>query len=79
MRTTEEVYFVVRGEEIYNDETGNYEESIPVKTPLPALITDTGTERMNLLYGGIKQRAKTIRLNTKYEEEFDYIEINEKK
>ncbi len=79
MRTAETVQFVVKGDEVYNDSTGNYDAQSPVKTPFPALVSDTGTQRMNLLYGGIKQRAKTIRLNTHYREEFDYVEIDGRK
>lgn len=76
MRATDTVYFVVKGEEVYDDDTGNYTSTEPVKTAVSALVTDTGTERMNLLYGGIKQKAKTIRLNSQYAEKFDYIEID---
>ena len=78
MRASDTVYFVVKGAEAYDEQTGNYEESEPVKTIMPALVTDTGTERMNLLYGGVKQHAKTVRLNTKYEAPFDYVEIDGK-
>ena len=76
MRTADTVYFVVKGEETYNDDTGCYEGEAAVKTAATALVTDTGMERMNLLYGGIKQKAKTIRLNSQYAEKFDYIEID---
>ncbi len=79
MRATDTVYFVVKGEEVYDDDTGNYTSTEPVKTAVSALVTDTGTERMNLLYGGVKQKAKTIRLNTHYKEKFDYIEIDDGK
>lgn len=78
MRTSDTVYFVVKGAEEYDELTGNYEESKPDKTAVPALVTDTGTERMNLLYGGIKQHAKTVRLNAKYTEPFDHVEIGGK-
>lgn len=78
MRASDTVYFVVKGAEEYDELTGNYEESKPDKTAVPALVTDTGTERMNLLYGGVQQHAKTVRLNTKYEAPFDYVEINGK-
>lgn len=78
MRATDTVYFVIKGEEVYDDDTGCYESTEPVKTAVSALVTDTGTERMNLLYGGIKQKAKTIRLNTRYEQAFDHIEIDGK-
>lgn len=78
MRAADTVYLVVKGEDTYNDDTGCYESTEPVKTAIRALITDTGTERMNLLYGGIKQQAKTVRFNAKYERPFDYVEIDGK-
>ena len=78
MRAADTVYLVVKGEDTYNDDTGCYESTEPVKTAISALVTDTGTERMNLLYGGIKQQAKTIRLNSIYKDMFDYVEIDGK-
>ena len=78
MRTSDTVYLVIKGEDTYNDDTGNYESTEAVKTPIRALITDTGTERMNLLYGVVKQHAKTIRLNSIYKDMFDYVEIDGK-
>ena len=78
MRAADTVYLVVKGEDTYNDDTGCYESTEPVKTAISALVTDTGTERMNLLYGGIKQQAKTIRLNSIYKDTFDYVEIDGK-
>ena len=77
MRADQTIYAVVEGEEIYDPNTGDYIVGEPVKTELKALVTDTGTERMNFLYGKIKQNAKTIRLNQKYTYPVDFIEIDE--
>jgi len=79
MRTDKTIYVVVEGEEIYDPNTGDYIVGEPVKTELKALVTDTGTERMNFLYGKIKQNAKTIRLNQKYTNPYDFIEIDGEK
>lgn len=76
MRTADKVYFVTRGTSLYDESTGSYIDTTPVKVEVTALVTDTGTERMSLLYGGIRQRAKTIRLNQKYVDSYDYVEIN---
>ena len=76
MRADKIVYFVVRGTEVYNNQTGSYEVTTPVKTSANALVTDTGVQRMNLVYGGIKKHAKTVRLNQQYDAKYDYIEID---
>ena len=76
MRADKVVYFVKEGERVYDPTTGNYINEPPVKDDVMALVTDTGTERMNFLYGKIKQNAKTIRLNQKYTDSVDFIEID---
>ncbi len=76
MRALHTVYFVKRGEPTFNEVTGNYDDSTLVRTRVDALVTDTGSKRMDLLYGKIKQNAKTVRLLQHYTAAFDYIEIN---
>ena|SRR5699024_4849257 len=78
MRYNKKIYLVQEGEAIYDEETGNYIEGEPRKKEIMALVTDTGTERMNLLCGGINQHAKTIRINQIYDE-VDHIEMDNKK
>ena len=78
MRYDKKVYFVTEGEE-YNYDTGNYELVEVVKDEVWANVSDTGTERMQLIYGALKQGAVTVRIQGKYEEAFDYIEVGDKK
>ena len=78
MRYDKKVYFVTEGEE-YNYDTGNYEPVELVKDKAWANVSDTGTERMQLIYGNLKQGAITVRIVGKYDEEFDYIEVEDKK
>ena len=78
MRYDKKVYFVTEGEE-YNYDTGDYELVELVKDEAWANVSDTGTERMQLIYGNLKQGAITVRIVGKYDEEFDYIEVEGKK
>ena len=78
MRYDKKVYFVTEGEE-YNYDTGNYEPAELVKDEAWANVSDTGTERMQLIYGALKQGAITVRVQGKYDEAFDYVEVDGKK
>lgn len=62
---------------MYNESTGSYEYSEPVKLKMTALVTDTGMDRQQLLYGGIRQKAKTVRLQQSYVDPYDYVEIDD--
>ena len=73
MRYDKRIYFVTEGEE-YNYDTGDYELVELVKDEAWANVSDTGTERMQLVYGALKQGALTIRIQNKHEQPFDYIE-----
>lgn len=79
MRTTDIIKFVKEGLHTYNDDTGNYEPSDSIETTVIGMVSDTGEMRMNFLYGGIKQSAKTIRLLSPFKKEYDYVLINGKK
>ena len=79
MRMDEKVTFVTLGEESYNEQTGDYEVTDDIYTDVYAYITDTGTDRMGVLYGGIKQYAKTIRVNDVIDGNFDHVLIDGKK
>ena len=78
MRYDKKVYFVTEGEE-YNYDTGDYELVELVKEEAWANVSDTGTERMQLIYGALKQGAITVRIVGKYDNEFDYIQVDGKK
>ena len=78
MRYNTRIYFVTEGEE-YNYDTGDYEPVELVKDEVWANVSDTDTERMQLIYGTLKQGAITVRIVGKYDKEFDYIEVEGKK
>ena len=79
MRYDQRIYFVKEGEDEYDYATGDYVTTEPVKREAWANVSDTGTERMQLIYGNLKQGAITVRIQGKYEEAFDYIEVENKK
>lgn len=75
MRFDTPVYFqkVTQGE--YDASTGNYGDDIVTETMKLADVTDSSTETLNLVYGGIKQGSLTVRLQNHYDKEFDVIRI----
>ena len=79
MRYDKRIYFVKEGEEVYDYDTGDYITTEPIKHEAWANVSDTGTERMQLIYGALKQGAITVRIRGKYEKEFDYILVDDKK
>ena len=79
MRYDQRIYFVKEGEDEYDYATGDYVTTEPIRDEVWANVSDTGTERMQLIYGALKQGAVTVRIQGKYEEEFDYIEVENKK
>ena len=79
MRYDQKIYFVKEGEDEYDYSTGNYVTTEPIKHEAWANVSDTGTERMQLIYGALKQGAITVRIRGKYEKEFDYILVDDKK
>lgn len=78
MRYSTPIYFVKEGEDEYDYSTGDYVTTEPIKEAVWANVSDTGTERMQLIYGALKQGAITVRIQGKYEEAFDYIEVDGK-
>ena len=79
MRYDKKIYFVEEGKDVYDYETGDYVTGEPLKVEVWANVSDTGTERMQLVYGALKQGAVTVRIQGEYEETFDYIEVDDKK
>lgn len=79
MRFDTPVYFqsVVHGE--YEPTTGNYAEDIVTEVERNASVSDTGTDTLTLVYGGLKQGSLTIRLQSVYDGIFDYIRIGSKR
>src|SRR5690625_2406364 len=79
MRYDQRIYFVIEGEDVYDYDIGDYVTTEPIKHDVWANVSDTGTERMQLIYGNLKQGAITVRIVGKYDKEFDYIEVEGKK
>ena len=79
MRYSVPIYFVKETEPVYDYETGDYITTEPIKYEAWANVSDTGTERMQLIYGALKQGAITVRIQGKYDEAFDYIQVDGKK
>ena len=77
MRFDTPVFFqTVKSE--YDSSTGDYKEDVITEEQRLASVTDTGIETLNLIYGGLKQGVKTIRLQNHYTKPFDHIRIGNK-
>ena len=79
MRYDQRIYFVKEGEDEFDYATGDTIVTGSIKDEACANVSDTGTERMQLIYGALKQGAVTVRIQGKYEETFDYVEVENKK
>ena len=75
MRYSTPIYFVKEGEDEYDYATGDYVATEPIKHEAWANVSDMGTQRQTLVFGALKQGALTIRIQNKYEQPFDYIEV----
>ena len=78
MRYDTPIFFqeIIQG--VYIDTTGNYGEETILETKRFASVTDSGINALNLLYGGIKQGSKVLRLQTPYNANFERIRIGSK-
>lgn len=79
MRFDKVIYLVGKGTSKFDYETGNTKVDEPIKKKFYASISDTGTERMSLLYGGARQNALTVTLKNVNAQNIDYLEIDGKK
>jgi hypothetical protein len=77
LRYNTPVYFQRKQKGAYNADTGNYSPETVVEVKRYASVTDTGTDTLNLVYGGPKQGSLTIRLQRPYTEPFDQIRIGD--
>lgn len=77
MRYNTPVYFQRKQKGAYNADTGNYGPETVVEVKRYASVTDTGTDTLNLVYGGPKQGSLTIRLQRPYTDPFDQIRIGD--
>lgn len=78
MRYDTSVYFrrVTPGE--FDEETHNYGDDIITEELRYASVTDTGADKLPLIYGAIKQGSLTLRLQRPYEKPFDNIRVGGK-
>lgn len=79
MRYDKKVIFVLNGSAIYDEETGDYKDPVAIETVRYASVMDTNRETMHLVYGEIKQGSLTIQLQNHYDNQFDYIVIEDTK
>ena len=75
MRFDTPVYFQTIKAGKYDPTTGNRSQKTITEVKRDASVTDTGDDTLNLIYGEIKQGAKTVRLQNHYDEPFDRIRI----
>lgn len=75
MRYDKRVYFVKETKSTRNPD-GTWTKPTLIKEPRWANVSDQGTERMNLLYGGLRQGALTVRIQNGYNQPFDYMEVD---
>ena len=78
MRYDTPVYFQEIEPGKYNKDTDNYGEDTVNETKRFASVTDSGVEALKLIYGGIKQGSKVLRLQTPYNAKFACIRIGSK-
>lgn len=62
----------------YDPATGDYGADTVKEVKMYASVTDSGADTLNLVYGGIKQGSKTIRLQGHLNAPFDCIRIGRK-
>ena len=79
MRADKLITFVTHGKEEYDDNTGDYVVTDDILSEVYAYVTDTGTDRMAALYGGVRKYGKTSRVNEVRDGAVDHILIDGKK
>lgn len=77
MRYATPIYFQRKQKGPYNATAGDYGPETVKEVKRYASVTDTGTETLNLVYGGPKQGSLTIRLQRPHTEPFDQIRIGD--
>ena len=78
MRFDTPIYFQTVKPGEYDTSTHNYGEDTVTEEERLASVTDSTKETLTLVYGGIKQGSKTVRLQNHYTKLFDQIRIGEK-
>lgn len=79
MRYDIPVYFqkIISGE--YDPSTGNYADDTIEETVRHASVMNTGDEKLNLVYDGVKQGSLIVQLQNHYDGSFSRIRIGEKR
>lgn len=77
MRFVDKVRLITRTDEVYNQETGNYEPGEEVTMDLPALVNDMSRDYQTLYFGGFRKGALTIRFKNQVKVDFDTVQIIE--
>lgn len=78
MRFDIPIYFQKNTHGKYNEQTGNYEDGLPVETLRYASVSDTGSDTLSIVYGKLHPGSLIIRLQNHYNAEFDAIRIGSK-
>lgn len=80
MRCDTKIYFVTDGARTLVTDNGaanygDYTVGKPTEVERMANVTDTKTQTQMLVYGGLSEGSKTVRLNRQYHDSFDHIRI----
>lgn len=78
MICTEAIYLCTKGVEIYNEDTGDYEESQPIRIRKTANINDMADEKVGFLFGETVESALTMRVMGHFDN-IDFIEYKGRK
>lgn len=79
MRYNTPIYFQTVKAGDYDTTSGNYAKDTVTEVKKYASVTDTGVNTLNLVYGSIKQRSLTIRIQPPFADPFDFIRVGNKK
>ena len=71
------VYFLYVKSEL-NTKTGNHEETIIFEELKRADVTDSATDVLKIIYGDLKKKSLTIRLQRAYTKPFNRIRVGKK-
>ena len=75
MRYDTPVYFQHSTPGAYDPDIGDYASDTVKEVKRYASVTDSGDETKLQLYGSIKEKSVTIRLQNHYKETFNYIRV----
>ena len=79
MRFDQKIQLVTEGEKVFDPSTGNNITAEPTYIGVWANVTDMTEDTQAFLFGGLKQGAKTIRLQGHVMRRFDYVQIGDTK